>query len=97
MNESIQDLFAKHEAEYGKFDDIPVIHRRHVFPDLCALLYIHEKSPRTHGVISGAEHDEIYIDVFDATEYEWTSADILYLVRCGMRYDDETYCFTKFV
>lgn len=90
MNEEIQALFDKHgDKEYLEFDRIPVGDRRHPRPDLCAFLYLHERFGGTGDAISGAEHDEIYLDWDDA---ELTDDDVIYLSRCGVRCGEYGLC-----
>lgn len=73
--------------EYGKFDRIE--NKRSKRPDLHAFLLLDSLVPGEGDMVSAAEHDEIFLD----TEVEKlakvaTEADILELVRCGVRYSE---------
>lgn len=82
MNAS--ELFEKHSDEFLKFDRIPDAERRHPRPDLCAMLYLHERFGGEGDAVSHAEHDEIWLDW---SGNNLADADVIYLHRCGVRYD----------
>jgi hypothetical protein len=48
-------------------------------------------------MVSAAEHDEIYLDV-DAEDFAnaATEEDVLFLTRCGVRFDEENDSFAMF-
>lgn len=77
-------LFEKHNDEFLKFDRIPEADRRHPRPDLCAMLYLHERFGGDGDAVAAAEHDQIWLD-WDGSGL--TEADVIYLYRCGVRYD----------
>ncbi len=95
MSGKVQALFEQHNDEFLEFDCIPEADRRHPRPDLCAFIYLHEKLGGEHDVISAAEHDEIYLEFENLNLL--TSEDVLYIHRCGVRYDEETESLCMFV
>lgn len=92
----IQELFDKHNEEYIKFERIPVENRRHPRPDICALIYLHERFGGNGDAVMAAEHDEIYLD-WKPEEIDLTEEDIIYINRCGVRYASNYDCFAMFV
>ena len=92
----LKKTFKKYnEEEYLKFDRIenPPSKR----PDLCAFLLLDALVPATRDLIDWAGYDEISLDVdLDKLKQVATEEDILFLVRCGIRYDDEG-CLKMFV
>ncbi len=93
--ERLTALFEKHDDEYIKFENIPESDRRHHRHDVCAFIYLDEKLGGKGDVVSAAEHDEIYLD-FDNLE-QLTDEDVLYITRCGVRYDSDTDSLAMFV
>jgi hypothetical protein len=96
--EKIIELFKKHEDEYLKFDRIPLDEKFSESPDLCAFKLISnlllKDEHRNKDIIRGAEHDEIYL--MELQELKWIDwsdnitrieNEIIYLIRCGVRYD----------
>jgi hypothetical protein len=65
-------------------------------PDVCAFILLDKLFPADRDMVSAAEHDEIYLDV------EWeqitllTDEHILYLVRCGVRFNSENESLAMF-
>lgn len=84
---TLYEMFEAADDDFLEFECIPPDERRHSRPDLCALLYLHEKLGGEGDAICAAEHDKIWLD-FDGLE-RLTPEDVLYLSRCGVRYDDE--------
>jgi len=91
------ETFANYEDEYIKFDRVinPLSSR----PDLCAFILLDKLVPQpTHDIIGSAEHDEIFLDVdCDKLAIVATEADIITLIRCGVRYDHEYDSLAMFV
>ena len=85
----VEKLFEKHEEEYADFEHIPEKDRRHPRPDVCAFIYLHEKLGGSGDAISAAGHDEIWLDWDDKELKKLTDEDVLYLTRCGVRYNGE--------
>jgi hypothetical protein len=84
-----EDLFEKHTDEFLKFDRIPEAERRHPRPDLCAMLYLHERFGGDGRVLAHAEHDEVWLDF---GEGDLSEADVVYLHRCGVRCNESGLC-----
>lgn len=91
------ELFEKFSHEYIKFERIPEDDRRHPYPDICAMIYLHEKfGGGGFRAVCSAEHDEIWLD-WDPGEIDMTEEDALYLTRCGVRYVASDGMFGMFV
>ncbi len=86
---SVEELFDKHNSSFLEFDYIPPAERRHPRPDLCAMLYLHERLGGEGDAVSCAEHDEIFLDW---QPNELTEDDVIYLTRCGVRYGEYGLC-----
>ncbi len=86
-----EGLFEKHNDEFLKFNRIPLASRLHPRPDLCAMLYLHEKFGGSGNAVSHAEHDEIHLD-WEPDEGVMTEDDVIYLTRCGVRYGEYGLC-----
>lgn len=88
--------FEKHEDEFNRFENVEK--PAHPCPDVCAFLLLGRLVPWERGqdMISYATHDEIalYVDC-EILARSATSEDVLMLVRCGVRYDDD--CLRMFV
>jgi hypothetical protein len=87
--------FEKHDDEYIKFENIkdPPCKR----PDLCAFLLLDRLLPGDQDIVSASEHDEIYLKIEpEELAKVATSEDILYLTRCGVRYDSDTDSLAMF-
>ena len=99
----IHALFEKYDDDYIKFERIPPEQRRHPRPDICALIYLHERfggqideDGTSRDAVCCAEHDEIWLD-WEPAKLDVTEEDVLYLTRCGVRYDSGTSTFAMFV
>lgn len=71
----------------------------HPCPDICGFLYLEKLCPHPgQDIVRGAEHDEIFINV-TRKEFEKvaTEEDVLYLIRCGIRYNVTEDYFYSFV
>jgi len=93
---NLKAAFDKFEADFIKFDRIadPPSMRS----DICAFLLLDKLVPGTIDMVTAAEHDEIWLQVdCDVLAKVATEDDILYLVRCGVRYDDDTDSLAMFV
>lgn len=94
LNE-LESLFEKHDAEFLKFERIE--NPLHPCRDICAFLKLHELVPSTDCMISASEHDEFYLGVGpEMLAGVATEADIVYLQRCGVRYDTSTDSLAMF-
>lgn len=92
----LKAVFNKFKNEFLVFERIEnPPHRR---PDLCAFLLLDRLVPGTTDMVSSAEHDEIWLDTdCDELAAVATEDDILFLVRCGVRYDDDIESLAMFV
>jgi hypothetical protein len=93
----VGDLFKEHYGEFLKFDRIPPGERRNRRPDLCAMIYLDEKLGGDRDVVTGADHDVIYL-CWDWEEAEkLTAEDVIYVLRCGVHHSTEFECMALFV
>jgi hypothetical protein len=96
MIEDLKAAFEKVEDDYIKFERVenPACKR----PDICAFLLLDKLVPGSRDMVSAAGHDEIYLDV-DTEDFAnaATDEDILFLTRCGVRFDEENDSFAMFV
>lgn len=93
----LQKLFDKHrEMEYLEFKRIerPLHHR----PDMHAFLLLDSLVPNIRDIVTSAEHDEIWLSVKpeDIAKVA-TKEQIVELIRCGVRLDDDGSYFCMFV
>lgn len=91
---TIYERFAQFEDEYLDFHKIQI--KRSTRPDLHAFMLLDSLFPDTEDIISGAEHDEIYLSIsIESLHGMATDDQILELVRCGVRVS-EYECLTMF-
>ena len=90
-----RERFEKHNGEFLKFDHVE--NKRSQRRDLHAFLLLTELFPSTSKIVSGAGHDEIWLDPTPSQVKTLTDVQILELVRCGVRYDDEHESLCMFV
>lgn len=100
----IAALFEKFDDDYIKFERIPPEQRRHPRPDICALIYLHERfggpvdeDGTSRDAICAADHHEVRLDWKAQKLFDFTEEDALYLARCGVRYDSSSSTFAMFV
>jgi len=94
---NLEKMFDKHDEEYLKFDRIE--NPPHNRPDLCAFILLDKLSPseRARDIIACSEHDEFWIDASpEDVANNATEEDIIYLQRCGIRYDSSNDSFCMF-
>lgn len=92
----LNEIFEKYEDEFLKFDRVE--NKRSGRPDLHAFLLLDSLIQGERDMVSAAAHDEIWLDI-DCEEL-WrvaTEAQILELIRCGVRYDDDVESLALFV
>ena len=81
--------------EYGEFDRIEK--KLSGRPDLHAFMLLDKLFPHRKDIISAAEHDEIYLSVEPSELAEVaTEEQIIELVRCGVRYDEDNDSLAMF-
>lgn len=97
-SEEVHVLMEKYADEFLRFDRIPKEERRSFRKDLCAFLLFAERYPDVKNIISAVGHDEIYLGV-EANDGKWSlnAEDILYLRRCGVRFNKIFESFVLFV
>ena len=86
----IEELFKKYTDEYMRFDRVEK--KRSTRPDLHAFLLLDELFPSHSDIISDAQHDTFFLGI-DYEEIEKLTKDqIVELIRCGVRYDEDSLC-----
>ena len=86
---TVKEMFDKHDDEFLKFERIPAYARKHPRPDLCGMLYLHDRFGGTGDAVVAAEHDEVWL-AWDADGLD--EEDVIYLSRCGIRLDRAGLC-----
>lgn len=86
--DQLRDLFEKHGEEFLKFD---LAGRTGVTrPDLAAFILLDQLCPASGDIVSGANHDEIYLNIeVEELAKVITEDQVIELIRCGVRYDDQ--------
>lgn len=96
MVTNLQSMFDKHKGEHRKFEriDSPIS----LCPDICAFLLLAEIGNHSGDMIATATHDVIYLAV-DPRDIEGkiTEDQVVYLLRCGVLFDEAEGSFFKFV
>ncbi len=96
MIKDLKAAFEKVEDEYIEFERIenPICKR----PDICAFLLLEKLAPGSGDMIYAAGHDELYLSTsVEDFANAATEEDVLFLTRCGVRFDAENDSFTMFV
>lgn len=93
---TVAEMFEKHHDEFLKFERIQPERRMSDRRDLHAFLVLARLVPGTNDIVSGAEHDEIYLDINTADLKGITEEQVIDLVRCGVRCDSDG-CLCMFV
>lgn len=89
----LEKLFEKYEDEYTKFEKVE--NKLSNRPDLHAFILIDKLCPgkNQQDIISASNHDEIWISVEPKQlARNATEEQILELIRCGLRYSDDSFC-----
>jgi hypothetical protein len=83
----LEKTFNSFDNDFLEFELVE--NKLHPRADLCAFLLLDKLIPGTADMVSAGEHDEIWLDTdCDKLAEIATEADILTLVRCGVRYGD---------
>ena len=93
--EELKETFRKFDKDYVEFKKIknPPSKR----PDLCAFLLLDKLVPGGSDIVTQSGHDEFFLEIDVETLAERaTEDDVLYLVRCGVRYSSEFDCLSMF-
>lgn len=90
-------MFEEHAEEHGRFERIvfPVSQ----CPDICAMFLLEDIcNHRVGKMISGTAHDVVYFGVDpDEVTGRITEDQVIYLLRCGVRFDKTENSFFMFV
>jgi len=78
-----------------KFESVKT--KRSNRPDLHAFLLLDELFPKNRDMVSGACHDQIWLDVSEEDIENLTDDNILELSRSGVFYDRESNALSMFV
>lgn len=94
---NLRAVFDKYEDEHREFERVE--NKLHPRPDLCAFLLLDKLAPEPgREMISAASHDEIFLDTnCDKLAEVATEADIVTLIRCGVRYHGQFDSLAMFV
>ncbi len=93
--EKLREMFEKHEDEHLKFERIPESSRLNPSRTLCAYLKVQSLMYEPEKFDIDAEHDIVFLP--DCSELrELSEADVVYLWRCGVHFDDEVECLADF-
>ena len=93
--EALAELFEKYEDEYIEFERVDS--RQSERRDLHAFILLDRLQPGGWKIIGAAEHDQIWLDVdCEKLAEVITEAQVLELVRCGVRYDVDNESLSMF-
>lgn len=89
------DIFAEFEGEFLKFERVEKkLNNR---PDIHAFLMLDGLFPGDRDIISGAEHDIVWLDIdVERLSHVATKEQLRDLSRCGVHYDSETDSLAMF-
>lgn len=93
---SIKVRFDKFDSESHKFERIPEAERLHPNQRLCVFMKVASLMSDPEKFEVFAEHDIIGMPNDDEFKSPITDDDILYLVRCGVRWSTEFDCLAMF-
>lgn len=96
--DDLRNLFEEYtDKEFLKFDRVKNPANRR--PDICAFVMLDAAVPgKGCDMVSGAEHDEIYLNIDPGKLAEVATRDLIRdLVRCGVRYSSQFDCLAMFV
>jgi len=95
--EEFIEIWNLHDEEYHNFKRIE--NKICESSDLSAFMMIHKfMINKRSDLIISSEHDEIFLPCLDELNLEKIKEeDIIYLIRCGVRYDDDYDCLAMFI
>ena len=95
--EEFEALWKKHDEPFDlKFEQIENPPSKRA--DLCAFLKLDQLVPGKTDMVSNAEHDEIFLEVSpEELAKVATEEDIIYLIRCGVNYNEDGPWFQMYV
>lgn len=87
----IPAIMKANRDEYTRFERVQ--NKLSSRADMHAFLLLDRICPGKSDMVAGASHDEIYLDPSpeDVAKIA-TEAEIIDLVRCGVRYQDDSFC-----
>lgn len=86
--DQLRGLFEKHGEAYLKFDLAGRTGTTR--PDLADFILLDQLCPASGDIVSGASHDEIYLNIDVEELAKVINEDqVIELIRCGVRYDDQ--------
>lgn len=93
---NINEIFEKHDSEYLEFERVQ--NKLSNRPDIHAFLLLDKLVPGESDIVSSAEHDEIWLAVEpEELAQVATEEQIVELIRCGVRLDDDIEAFAMLV
>ena len=94
--EEMKALFVKYDDEYIAFGRVE--NKRSQRPDIHAFILLDALVPGDRDIVCSSEHDEIYLEVEpEALAAVATKEQIIELIRCGVRIDEEVNSLAMFV
>lgn len=91
----IEELFEEFGDEFLEFNKVE--NKLSTRPDIHAFILLNQLVPGKKDMVSGAEHDEIFLDVnIEELEKVITKEQVIELHRCGVRIS-EYGCLSMFV
>lgn len=91
---NLEEIFKKHIKEYLEFKRVE--NKLNSRKDLHAFILLNDLLPSDGDMVSAAAHDQIWLSVgLDELAEVATEAQIIDLIRCGIRLDDD--CLTMWV
>ena len=99
--EELKELFDTEVEEIGgeflKFERVKV--KLSSRPDVHAFLLLDTLVPGNSDMVANAQHDEIFlgVELENLVENDITKEQVIDLIRCGVRYDDDVDSLAMFV
>ena len=96
LSDTVFDRWKKYDKEYLNFKAVePKFSSR---SDIHAFILLNQLQPDTTDIIDAAEHDVIFLNIdVDKLMETITTAQLIELIRCGVRYDEENNSLSMFV
>lgn len=93
--DEVCQVFTEHDGEFLKFDRVKEKFSNR--KDLHAFILMDRLVPKHSGIISGASHDVIFLEVSIEDLKVATKEQIIDLIRSGVMNSSEYDCLTMFV
>jgi hypothetical protein len=95
-SDELTRLWEQHNDEFLKFERVVGAPCKRA--DLCAFILLDKLVPGTFDIVSAAEHDEIWLEIdVEKLAAVASEEDVVYLIRCGVRYNERNDSFAMFV